>query len=550
MSSREKPRHLRVLWSLLVVLAAGPALGHVAHTERERIGLAGPHPDQAALETAFDAAAAEFDVPAAILKAVAFVESRWVHAGPTVDFGYGLMHLVDNQDAQTLHEAAKLTGLSPETLKTDPLANLRGGAALIARYVRETVGEPTALADYWPALKRFTGLRPDVQAIQAREYYRVLHAGASETNGLGMAVTLAPAGVELSQLPVDSRPRRTESEDYGPAIWNPADPSNYTTYRGAAIDRWVNHYVGVGTYAGAISWFKNPAANASAHFVIRKSDGEMTQMVRIAHRAWHCGTWNYRSIGIEHEATPSNPWPTSASSPMLINSAACCRYFCDLYGIPKTRTYIVGHNETPNSYTSCPGALPWSVYMSLVTSGAPQPDACCCTGGSAAPAGMTTAADGTTNVAEWCIRDAQTLDVARLVVQDNLTIHGEGQLIVRPDALIEVGGHLNVYQPDGLSAGGQPFRVILTGGDTVIFSARDIRLHDLEIAGRAMLRLQAGAVLRVHNLTVSGALQVAPGNRIEVTGELRTTDKGLIEPPAHARPGGGWIIGSLPGDQP
>ncbi|NLX23621.1 MAG: hypothetical protein GXY55_18365, partial [Phycisphaerae bacterium] len=92
----------------------GLASAHAPHIETEAISLAGEHPDQAALEAAFEEAAADFGVPASILKAVAFVESRWVHAGPTVDYGYGIMHLVDNSDSQTLILAAKLTDYSVE----------------------------------------------------------------------------------------------------------------------------------------------------------------------------------------------------------------------------------------------------------------------------------------------------------------------------------------------------------------------------------------------------------------------------------------------------
>jgi hypothetical protein len=211
---------------------------------------------------------------------------------------------------------------------------------VIAKYAADTVGQPQALEDYWEALKSFSGLNPEVQAKQAAAYYQVLAEGASADNNLGMQIELAAEAVDLSAIGTEDDDLAVESTDYGPAIWNAADSSNYSTSRGASIDRWVNHWIGVGTYAGAISWFKNPASNVSAHFVIRKSDGQLTQMVRIAHKAWHCGNWNSRSIGIEHEATPSNPWPTDSSAPMLVVSATACRHFCNAYGMPKTRTYV------------------------------------------------------------------------------------------------------------------------------------------------------------------------------------------------------------------
>lgn len=298
------------------------------------------------LDNAFKQASEEFGVPVEILKAVATIESNMVQTGPTCDYGYGIMHLVDNDYCQTLQEASELVKVHTEVLKRDAVSNIRAGAALIAKYAKETVGSPKTSRDYFQALKKFSGLIDDqLRESQACEYYRVM-------------------GVDVSDLKQDRVTIR--SDDYGPAVWNPADPSNYGTSRyGTAIDRWVNHWVGTGTFAGCISWFKNPAANTSAHFVIRSSDGYLVQMVRFAHRAWHCGNWNSRSIGIEHESTAVNPGLWN-STPMLTVSTTACRFVCEKYGFPKTRTYIVGHKEVPGSATACPGPLPWTTYMTLV----------------------------------------------------------------------------------------------------------------------------------------------------------------------------------------
>lgn len=338
----------------------------------EPVPLSGPHPDAAALEATFEQAAEATGVPAILLKAVAFQESRWSHAGPTIDNGFGIMHLVDNSYSQTLDEAAALSGFTADQLKSDPIANIHASAMLIAHYVTQTVGEAADLIDYWDALKLFTGLLPAVQEMQVHEYYRIMNEGATATNSLGMEIVIEPLD-EPVELPTaaapaddDGIPVFAQQSDYPGAVWDPAHSSNYSTSRGT-ISRWVNHWIGVGTFAGTLSWFKNPESNVSAHFVIRKSDGHLVQMVRIHHTAWHCGSaCNPTSIGIEHEAHPDNPWPTSPTSPMLVKSADVCRHFCDLYGIPKTRTYIIGHQEAPAA-TQCPGPLPWDVYMDLVT---------------------------------------------------------------------------------------------------------------------------------------------------------------------------------------
>lgn len=51
--------------------------------------------------------------------------------------------------------------------------------------------------------------------------------------------------------------------------------------------------------AGVVSWFKNPASQVSAHYVVE--NGTVVQMVTDDHVAWHAGSkhWNERTIGIE-----------------------------------------------------------------------------------------------------------------------------------------------------------------------------------------------------------------------------------------------------------
>jgi N-acetylmuramoyl-L-alanine amidase len=68
----------------------------------------------------------------------------------------------------------------------------------------------------------------------------------------------------------------------------------------------VIHFTAGPTLDGAVSWFKNPEAQASAHLVIDR-DGSIVLMVAFNRRAWHAGKskWgnldgmNQYSIGIE-----------------------------------------------------------------------------------------------------------------------------------------------------------------------------------------------------------------------------------------------------------
>lgn len=69
----------------------------------------------------------------------------------------------------------------------------------------------------------------------------------------------------------------------------------------------VIHYTaGVGA-SGAVSWLKRPEAKASAHLVVARDTGDVTQLVPFNRVAWHAGvsSWqglngmNAHSIGIE-----------------------------------------------------------------------------------------------------------------------------------------------------------------------------------------------------------------------------------------------------------
>src|SRR3954453_2791022 len=75
---------------------------------------ASAQPARSSLQRDFRAAAREFQVPQALLMAVAYDESRWdTHAGrPSAAGGYGVMHLTDLQGA--LDASGKLALLSPQ----------------------------------------------------------------------------------------------------------------------------------------------------------------------------------------------------------------------------------------------------------------------------------------------------------------------------------------------------------------------------------------------------------------------------------------------------
>ncbi len=175
-----------------------------------------------------------------------------------------------------------------------------------------------------------------------------------------------------------------QSTDYGPAIWDPASTSNYTASRSAAVSA-VTIHTAQGSYAGTISWFKNASARVSAHYVIRSSDGQVTQMVRDAHTAWHVGNQNSYTLGIEHEGYVNNSsWYTSA---MYNASAALVRHFCAKYsaiscasaykGAPSSGINVLpdsvkikGHQHFSGQTHTDPGInWNWASYYNLLNPG-------------------------------------------------------------------------------------------------------------------------------------------------------------------------------------
>src|SRR3954469_13583899 len=114
--------------------------------------VAGPRDRQAV----FARAAEVSGVPESVLMGVSYLESRWDDHGARVSAsgGYGPMHLTQDAAAAhaaelakakgdgsaaartvgTLTRAARLTGFSRSALRSDDVANICGGAAVLASY--------------------------------------------------------------------------------------------------------------------------------------------------------------------------------------------------------------------------------------------------------------------------------------------------------------------------------------------------------------------------------------------------------------------------------
>jgi N-acetyl-anhydromuramyl-L-alanine amidase AmpD len=179
--------------------------------------------------------------------------------------------------------------------------------------------------------------------------------------------------------------------DYPLAISNPAASCNYSSRNGTAISAVTIHTI-QGTYASCISWFQNCSASVSAHYVVRSSDGQITQMVREADKAWHVGSENPYTIGIEHEGyVADSTWYTEAmyaSSANLVKDICNSGYgisplrtayfpwaantYYNVSSIPGTCVKIKGHQHYPNQTHDDPGTYwNWDLYYKLINAGTP-----------------------------------------------------------------------------------------------------------------------------------------------------------------------------------
>jgi hypothetical protein len=157
----------------------------------------------------------------------------------------------------------------------------------------------------------------------------------------------------------------------------PASPRNYSqAYRPASMVRLVVVHATEGSFGGTVSWFRNPAARASANYVVAR-DGRAVHMVSDSAVAWHSGNGyvNRHSIGVEHEG-----FTGILATFTDVEYRASARLVAGIlrhYVLPIDRRHVIGHSEVPDpfhpglfggsSHHTDPGRYwSWSRYMTYV----------------------------------------------------------------------------------------------------------------------------------------------------------------------------------------
>jgi N-acetyl-anhydromuramyl-L-alanine amidase AmpD len=373
-------------------------------------------PADAALQRAFATASAEYKVPRSVLMAVAYQQTAWeAHRGHhSTTGGYGPLELTDvtpdmvsggpagmagRAEAEelaegaaqhTLQAAAKLTGLTTEELRDDPASNIRGGAARLASCQEQLNGMTSDNPGEWyGAVARYSRSTQRRGATAfADRVFATMKKGVTRRTADGQNVELSPDptvtpvtsqvnGLKLATATVAD----TECPPTVTCTFAPASPKNGQVSdrpaNGIRIDQIVIHDT-ESPYESAIATFQDPSSSTAAHYVMRSTDGAVTQMVPTKDLGFHAGNYstNLHSIGIEHEGYAAHG-ATWYSETQYQATADLVKYLANRYDIPLDRQHIIGHDNVlapadrfTNDQHWDPGpSWDWEHFMALL--GAP-----------------------------------------------------------------------------------------------------------------------------------------------------------------------------------
>lgn len=369
-------------------------------------------------------------VPVELLKAICYMEGRVsMNAGEASnDNGFGCMHLVKNQQFDTLDQAASELGVPVAQLKQDLGTNILGGAQVLredALTISSNQQVPTQLSGWYGAVAAYSDLRVRALALlYANHVYQILNHGFTLRTTTGETVTLAPQAVTpdtatASTLHASATGPSAQScmagttdsnVDYPGAIDCLLAPSslydcnsatspsncNYTsstrptsclvafpspvTTQPCKVNQVVIHDT-EGSLESALSEFMclgNTSPNtscvpSSVQYII-DTDGTVYQVLHEQDIAYHDGNFwsNTHSIGIEHVGYDATGY-TWYNAAQYAASARLVAYLLKKYAIPLDHNHIISHG-TVYASTSAewnhldPGPYwLWDYYFNLIS---------------------------------------------------------------------------------------------------------------------------------------------------------------------------------------
>ncbi|MFO0594273.1 MAG: N-acetylmuramoyl-L-alanine amidase [Myxococcaceae bacterium] len=248
--------------------------------------------------------------------------------------------------------------LVTEAAKTDAEANIELAAQLLSARAREAGVSSDDVRAWAPIVVAWAGItEPEAQRQFLRdEFFGPLALGSGDRDVATKQQALSP--------------------DYDLGVWHPSP--NFNSRNGHGVEFVIIHTC-EGGYSGCWGWLTNPAAQASAHYVVNEDGSEVTQEVLESDRAWHvaanydCGlnngfrcdlngvSINSMAVGIEHAGFASQPgFPAS----QLDASARLVCAITQHHGIPRDRAHILGHGQMQPVDRTDPGPnWPWDDFI-------------------------------------------------------------------------------------------------------------------------------------------------------------------------------------------
>ncbi len=371
-------------------------------------------------QTTFARAAAVSGVPEEILLGVSYMESRWDDHGdsPSTSGGYGPMHLTLVEDAATaephrqgkgegareplaaagttdspgvdpsgeglvtLEKAAALIDVPEDRLRRDDVANICGGAALLASYQRELApGQARAddPAAWSKAVAEYSGAADQASAMRfAQQVFTVINQGQSRITNDGQPVTLEASDAQLDRAAIRSMDlvvASSEGTDCPADLGCESIPAPYEWYGEPSPGAYGNHdladrrqdmdidYIVIHDTEASWDTTLNLVTRPNYlawNYSLRSSDGHIAQHLDSSDVGWHAGNWyvNMHSIGLEHEgfAARGASWYTES---MYQTSSTLVRYLGAKYDVPLDRAHIIGHDQIPGHVPSRIPAMHW-----------------------------------------------------------------------------------------------------------------------------------------------------------------------------------------------
>ncbi len=327
-------------------------------------------------DSAFAAAGSEFRVPPSLLKAIAWVETRWHMVRGTEEFpgmppAFGVMGLRGEQ----LGRGAAMARVPIAAARVDPVANIRSAAALLDAYATVAAIDRSRAEAWASVVVRFSGIVvPEGRTAYTRQVDRVLPADRRLLGPTSSTPAAGPCPPPPPPPPLD--------RDYAPAVWRPSPNFNNRPTDSTGLVHVVIIHTCEGSYTGCWSWLVNPVSQVSAHYVVDEEGTEISQLVREPKRAFHIAALydcalnrghacalngvqsNHFTVGVEHAGFASQD---SFPATQLAASAALV---CDVtrrLDIPRDRQHIVAHGQLQPHNRTDPGPhWPWIPYLHRV----------------------------------------------------------------------------------------------------------------------------------------------------------------------------------------